>query len=36
MDEGVITLMDKRVVTKRYGKQILASLPPFERVFEKQ
>ena len=35
MDEGVITLMDKRVVTKRYGKQLLDSLPPFERVFEK-
>lgn len=35
MDEGVITLMDKRVVTKRYGKQILDSLPPFERVFER-
>jgi len=34
MDEGVITLMDKRVVTKRYGKQILDSLPPFARVFE--
>jgi len=33
-DEGVITLMDKRVVTKRYGKQLLDSLPPFERVFE--
>lgn len=35
IDEGVITLMDKRVVTKRYGKQLLDSLPPFERVFEK-
>ncbi len=35
MDEGVITLMDKRVVTKRYGKQVLDSLPPFERVFER-
>lgn len=34
MDEGVITLMDKRVATKRYGKQLLDSLPPFERVFE--
>ncbi len=34
MDEGVITLMDKRLVTKRYGKQLLDSLPPFERVFE--
>ena len=33
-DEGVITLMDKRVVTKRYGKQLLDALPPFERVFE--
>jgi ATP-dependent DNA helicase DinG len=35
MDEGVITLLDKRVVTKRYGKQLLDSLPPFSRVFEK-
>ncbi|PKI17542.1 ATP-dependent DNA helicase DinG [Colwellia sp. 12G3] len=34
-DEGVITLLDKRVVTKRYGKQLLDSLPPFSRVFEK-
>jgi len=35
MDEGVITLLDKRVVTKRYGTQLLDSLPPFCRVFEK-
>jgi len=35
MDEGVITLLDKRVVTKRYGKQLLDSLPPFSRVYEK-
>ncbi len=35
LDEGVITLMDKRVVTKRYGKQLLDSLPPFERIIEK-
>ena len=35
MDEGVITLLDKRVVTKRYGKQLLDSLPPYERVIEK-
>ena len=33
-DEGVITIMDKRLVTKRYGKQLLDSLPPFERVIE--
>jgi ATP-dependent DNA helicase DinG len=35
LDEGVITLMDKRVITKRYGKQLLDSLPPFERVIER-
>jgi len=34
-DKGIITLLDKRVVTKRYGKQLLDSLPPFKRVFEK-
>ena len=34
-DKGVITLLDKRVVTKRYGKQLLDSLPPFSRVYEK-
>ena len=31
-DTGVITLMDKRVITKRYGKQLLDSLPPYKRV----
>ncbi len=35
LDKGTITLMDKRVVTKRYGKQILDSLPPFERIIQK-
>jgi ATP-dependent DNA helicase DinG len=33
-DKGVITLLDKRVVTKRYGKQLLDSLPPFTKVFK--
>jgi len=33
-DEGVITITDKRLVTKRYGKQLLDSLPPFQRVIE--
>lgn len=28
-DSGRVTLLDKRVVTKRYGKAILQSLPPF-------
>ena len=33
-DEGMITIMDKRLVSKRYGKQLLDSLPPFEIVYE--
>lgn len=31
-DKGKISLLDRRVVTKRYGKQLLDSLPPFQRV----
>jgi ATP-dependent DNA helicase DinG len=30
-DRGRITLLDKRIVTKRYGRAILDSLPPFRR-----
>jgi ATP-dependent DNA helicase DinG len=30
-DEGRITLMDRRILTKRYGRAILDSLPPFQR-----
>ena len=33
-DHGVIILMDRRVVNKRYGKDLLNSLPPFKRVIE--
>lgn len=33
-DYGFVTLMDKRVVSKRYGKDLLNSLPPFKRVIE--
>ncbi len=29
-DSGRITLMDRRILTKRYGRAILASLPPFQ------
>jgi ATP-dependent DNA helicase DinG len=29
-DSGTVTLMDRRVVTRRYGKAILDSLPPFQ------
>ena len=30
-DTGRVTLLDRRIVTKRYGKAILNSLPPFAR-----
>lgn len=30
-DTGRVTLLDKRIITKRYGKAILNSLPPFAR-----
>ncbi|MDK1023920.1 MAG: ATP-dependent DNA helicase DinG [Gammaproteobacteria bacterium] len=33
-DEGVISLLDRRVITQRYGEIILNSLPPFRRVIE--
>ncbi|MBA6292363.1 ATP-dependent DNA helicase DinG [Colwellia sp. MB3u-70] len=33
-DYGVIILMDRRVVNKRYGKDLLNSLPPFKRIIE--
>ncbi len=32
-DKGTVTLLDRRIVTKRYGKAILNSLPPFARDF---
>lgn len=32
-DHGRITLLDKRVLTKRYGQALLDSLPPFRREF---
>ncbi len=33
-DTGQITLLDRRVVTQRYGQMILDSLPPFARRIE--
>ena len=33
-DRGIITLLDRRVVTQRYGKAILNALPPFRRVID--
>ena len=32
-DTGKISMLDRRVQTKRYGKQLLNSLPPFRRAF---
>jgi Rad3-related DNA helicase len=32
-DRGTITLLDRRLVTQRYGKAILNALPPFRRDF---
>ncbi|XOV82990.1 MAG: ATP-dependent DNA helicase DinG [bacterium] len=29
-DHGIITMLDKRIVTKRYGKALLDSLPPYQ------
>lgn len=33
-DTGQITILDRRLVTARYGKMILDSLPPFQRQIE--
>ena len=30
-DEGTVTILDKRLVSKRYGSQLLDALPPFRR-----
>ncbi|MES1933256.1 ATP-dependent DNA helicase DinG [Salinisphaera shabanensis T35B1] len=35
-DQGRITLLDRRIVTKRYGKQLLDSLPPFHQSIERK
>jgi ATP-dependent DNA helicase DinG len=31
-DRGVVALLDRRIVTKNYGRAFLASLPPARRV----
>ena len=30
-DEGTFTILDKRLVSKRYGSQLLDALPPFRQ-----
>ncbi len=34
-DQGVITILDRRLVTRRYGRQILDALPPFTRQIDR-
>ncbi len=33
-DAGIVALLDKRAVTKGYGKRLLSSLPPATRMGE--
>ncbi len=33
-DHGRITLLDRRVLTRRYGRALLDSLPPFVREID--
>ncbi|RYV02251.1 ATP-dependent DNA helicase DinG [Shewanella sp. OPT22] len=33
-DYGRVTILDRRLITKRYGKSLLDALPPFRRVVE--
>ncbi|HAD08655.1 MAG TPA: ATP-dependent DNA helicase DinG [Porticoccaceae bacterium] len=33
-DTGRITILDRRILTKTYGRQLLDALPPFRRVLE--
>ncbi len=33
-DSGRVVILDRRLVTKRYGKSLLDSLPPFKRIIE--
>ncbi|USD64360.1 ATP-dependent DNA helicase DinG [Vibrio sp. SCSIO 43136] len=33
-DSGRVVLLDRRIITKRYGKALLDSLPPFKRTIE--
>ena len=34
-DRGRIVLLDRRVVTRHYGSQMLKALPPFQRIIER-
>ncbi len=34
-DRGRVTILDRRLVSKSYGRQLLASLPPFKQIIER-
>ncbi len=34
-DRGRVTILDRRLVTKSYGRQLLATLPPFKQIIER-
>lgn len=33
-DSGRITILDRRIVTRKYGQQMLASMPPYKQILE--
>lgn len=33
-DKGQVTILDSRLLTRRYGQLLLNSLPPYQRIFE--
>ncbi|MGB2218415.1 MAG: helicase C-terminal domain-containing protein, partial [Porticoccaceae bacterium] len=33
-DTGTVSILDKRLVSKRYGAQLLDALPPFRREID--
>ena len=33
-DHGRITLLDRRILTQRYGRRLLDALPPFRRIYD--
>ena len=33
-DHGRITLLDRRILTQRYGARLLDALPPFRRIYD--
>ncbi|KXF81409.1 ATP-dependent DNA helicase DinG [Enterovibrio coralii] len=33
-DSGRVVLLDRRIISRRYGKALLDSLPPFQRIIE--